>query len=279
VIPSFREVLVVARDDIAAAMRSMLGAGALLLYVGMNLAVAIPSLALAEMLRKQFVDASGAEQAIANAATKFVWFGLYKFLTGAEETAKAMLDIPVQAVLTFWAAALFAPLLCVLVGYDAAAGDLQSGRLRYLAVRCRRSSLIVGRWLGRSLLVAAVVIAVTMGVYALMIVRGEDLGIGAWRHFLRYGLMAAAVVPCWMGVAVLASTLVSTARGGLMQALMLLFVLVIAGATETAGPASPTWYKALLYSPTTWPEGVAAYAGFACLFLMLAILRLARRDI
>ncbi len=274
-----REVLVVARDDVTAALRSMLALGALLLYVGMNLAVAVPSLAVAGMLREQFAERSGAEQAVVDAASKVAWLGLYKFLTGADAAAAAMGDIPVQAVLTFWAAALFAPLLCLLVSYDAAAADVQSGRIRFLAVRCRRSSLIVGRWLARSALAATVVIVVTLAVYALMLVRGEQLPADGWRHFLRYGLMAASVVPCWVGVAILASTLASTARGSLMLSLIGMVGLAIAGATETLGQGSPTFYKAFLYAPSTWPTGVAAYAGFACVFVALAVLRLSRRDI
>ena len=274
-----REVLVVARDDAAAALRSMLGLGALLLYVGMNLAVAVPSLAVAGMLRTQFADRSGAEQAVVDAASKVAWLGLYKFLTGSDAAATAMIDIPVQAVLTFWAAALFAPLLCLLVAYDIAATDVQSGRIRFLAVRCRRSSLVVGRWLARSGLAASVVVVVTLAVYALMVARGEALPHDAWRHFLWYGLMAAAVVPCWVGLAAFASTVASTARGALMLSLLGMVALAIAGATKTLGQGSPTFYKAYLYAPSTWPTGVAAYAAFACLFVALAALRLTRRDI
>ncbi len=269
----------VARDDVVATLRSTLGLGALLLYAGMNVALAVPSLTVADMLREQFAGADGAQRVAVSVASRGVWLGLYEFLTGSAEASRAMADIPVQAVLTFWAAALFAPLLCVLVSYDAVATDVQSGRLRFLAVRCRRSSLVLGRWLGRSALVVAVVLVVTMGVYALIVTRGEDLGPGAWRDFVRYALLAAAVAPCWVAVGVLASSLASTPRGGLILSLLFVVVLAIAGATEAAGPASPTWYKALLYAPSTWPRGVAAYAGFATIFVSLAALRLTRRDI
>lgn len=274
-----REVLVVAKDDVTSALRSLLALGALALYVGMNLAVAVPSLAVAGMLREQFAERSGTEQAVMGAASKVAWLGLYKFLTGAEAAAQTMAEIPVQAVLTFWAAALFAPLLCLLIGYDAAAADVQSGRIRFLTVRCRRSSLVIGRWLARTLLAGGVVVVVTLGVYALMVARGEALPAGAWRHFLRYGLMAAAVTPCWIAIATFASTVASTARGALMLSLLVMLGLAIAGATESLGQASPTFYKAFLYAPSTWPIGVAAYAAFSCLFLALATLRLARRDI
>lgn len=274
-----REVLVVARDDAAAALRSLLALGALALYVGMNLAVAVPSLAVARMLRGRFAEGSGVEQAVVEATSKVAWLSLYKFLTGSDAAATAMIDIPVQAVLTFWTAALFAPLLCLLVAYDCTAADVQSGRIRFLTVRCRRSSLVIGRWLSRTCLAGAVVLVVTLGVYVLMLARGETLPPDAWRHFLRYGLMAAAITPCWIGVAALASTVASTARGALMLSLLGMVGLTIAGATETLGQASPTFYKAFLYAPSTWATGVAAYAGFAALFVALAALRLTRRDI
>lgn len=274
-----REALVVARDDLRASVRSLLAVSALALYALLNLAVAGPGLRLADSLRDRFADVSGTDAAMMAVATRMAWQGFYTFLTGSDVAAAAMLDVPWQAVFTFWAAALFAPAVCVLAAYDCVALDLQSGRMRFLVVRTRRASLVVGRWAARSALVAVVVALVTAAAFGLVATRDEGLPAGAWRHFVRYGALALATAPCWVAVATLASTLASTARGALMLALLLLLGLSIGGLTDSLGPLTPGAYKALLYSPATWPRGVAAYAAFAGAALLLAVLRLARRDI
>lgn len=275
---SLREVVVVCRDDLLASLRSFVGLGALLLYLAMNLAVAVPYLALAESVQAKLAASDTGTRLAIGAASQSAWAPLFEWVTGDAAAAEAMLAVPLQAVFVFMCAAFFAPLVCVLVAHDQPAADLASGHIRYLAVRCRRGSLLFGRMLSRSLLMAGVVLLVTAGDYALMAGRGEGLPPGAWVHFLRYGLLLVALVPCWIAVASLASSLVRSTPAALLLGVGALFGLALLGATRV-GYLSPTWYKHLLYSPATWPNGVLGYLGFAALFSALAWLRLRTRDL
>ena len=187
--------------------------------------------------------------------------------------------MPLQAVFVFMTAAFFAPVVAILVAHDQIADDLRTGHLRFLAVRCRRGSLLVGRMVSRTLLMAGVVLIVGAGDYVLMANRGEGLPPGAWRHFLRYAWLLVAMLPCWVAVAALASASVRSPLAALLLGLTLLFGLALLGASSQVGWLSPVSYKRLLYSPATWPSGVAAYLGFAGVFGALAWARLRTRDL
>ena len=276
---ALREVAVVCRDDLSASLRSFLGVGALALYLVMNLIAAFSYLALARFIRGQVEGASPHASAAWSKMGSQVWQPLYEKLTGSLEAAQAMADVPLQAVVVFATAATFAPLVNILVAHDVVAGDLATGHIRFLAVRCRRGSLLLGRLASRTLLMAAVVLAVVAGDYLLMTYRGDGLPPGAWRHFFRYALLVVGLLPCWVAVAALASSLVRSTPAALMLGLLLLFGLWLVGFSDTVGFLSPMHYKPWLYSPATWHRGLAAYAGFTLAFGGLAWLRLMTRDL
>ncbi len=274
-----REVAVVCRDDLLASLRSFVGVGALLLYLLMNLVAAFSYLALARLLQAQVSEAAPHARAAMDRMGNELWAPLYKGLTGDPVAAQAMADVPLQAVVVFATAASFAPLVCILIAHDQLAGDLASGHIRYLAVRCRRGALLLGRLAARTLLMGAVVLVVVAGDYLLLATRGPGLPDGAWRHFVRYGLLVVGLLPCWVAVAGLASSLVRSTPAALILGLLLLFGVWLLDFSDTVGFLSPMHYKPLLYSPATWHEGLGAYAGFAAGFTALAWLRLRTRDL
>jgi len=275
---ALREIAVVARDDLLASLRSFVGVGALLLYLAMNLAAGALYFRLASLLQDKLSDASVGERLALGAASQALWAPLYEWLTGDAEAATAMLEVPVQAVFVFMCAAFFAPVVCILIAHDQIATDLGNGHIRFLAVRCRRVSLLLGRMLSRTLLMATVVLLVAAGDFALMAGQGGGLPPGAWVHFLRYALLLVALVPCWIAVAGVASSLVRSTPAALILGLLALFGLTLLGISRL-GFLSPTFFKHLLYSPATWPQGVLAYLGFAAVFTALAWLRLRTRDL
>ena len=278
---ALRETGIILRDDLLTALRSFLGIAALVLYAAMNLAVALPYLKISALLEGKLAEQETTARVAMAVGGKAAWLKLFQFLADDDaQAAQAMLDVPLQAIFIFTMAAFFVPLVSIIVSHDIIAEDLRSGHIRFLSVRCRRGSLVVGRLLARSALMAAVIVIVGVGTFCLMAVRGDGLPHGAWLHFARYTALLAGMAPCYVGLAGLISTLVRSPFVALVLSLSALFGLVILGfASDQLGWIAPSYHKGLLYAPGTWPRGIAAYLAFAGGFGALAWLRLKTRDL
>ncbi len=277
---SLRETFVYLRDDLQQQLKSPRALVLLLSYVLLELAMTLPYLGLAKLAAEQLTKKNPQAKVAIDLAGGSVWARAFTELTGSAEEGLAMSQIPLPALYTFTLAALFLPLLVMLLSSDSVADDLRSGHIRYLSLRSSRGSLLWGRTLARTLLLSATVLLGTLGCYGLFWWKLDDLAPDAFGHFLRFGLLLAAMVPTYSTLAALCSTLVRSSFFALLLGIfVLLFLGVLDLASSTAGVITPNHFKLLLYSPLRWEQGLAAYLGFAALYGALAHLRLVTRDI
>lgn len=209
-----------------------------------------------------------------------VWSQVITKITGSAEEGMAFATLPLPALYTFMMAMLFVPLLAVLLTSDLVADDLRTGHIRYLSLRCGRSSLLFGRLLSRALLLGTTVLGGTAISFSIFLAKQRDLAPDAYVHFLRYGLLLVVISLTSAALAAFCSTLVRSAFFALVLGIFGTLLLgVVSIASEWLTYATPGHYLPLLISPLRWPMGLAAFTGFAVLFSAAAWLRLRTRDL
>jgi len=125
------------------------------------------------------------------------------------------------------------PAIGVLFGYGAIAREHESGALRLaLSMPHGRSTLVLGRFVGRAGVLAAAIVVGMVIAGALVV---YPLGTLHPLRFLALVLLTVAHGATWVGIGVAASALVTTNRQALVLAVVALFVLVIVWDAVTAG--------------------------------------------
>jgi len=131
-----------------------------------------------------------------------------------------------------WLGGLLAP-IGVLFGYGAVAREHESGALRLaLSMPHGRSTLVLGRFVGRAGVLGTAIVAGMMIAGALVV---YPFGTLQPLRFLAFVLLSVAYGAIWVGIGVAASALVATNRRALVLGVVALFVLVIVWDAVTAG--------------------------------------------
>jgi ABC-type transport system involved in multi-copper enzyme maturation permease subunit len=203
------------------------------------------------------------------------------------ETAKALAKCPYSLWLMLIATLWVAPMLVSLFDYDAISGEVQHRSVRFWTVRTRRSSYVVGKFLGAWL----TVLAVTLGMNVIVWVTTVSLGQNSVADVVAWGLRFFAVtVPisgAWCGVAVLVGSLFRTPMMSLLAisaAFSALWILrVVAGVSEREwmAYAYPNFYDALLLSSEAGKIalGLAGTLAIAGLTTAAAAVLFEKRDV
>ncbi len=281
------ETLTVTRTEL---LRTVRNGRVLVLLLLFGTCTALVGLVVGLLTRS--LDTQGPEAAAAISA------GILGFLVGEDGAALQHLsELPLLVPLVFRAALFFLPLFIALLGYDQLSGEVATGSVRYLAVRSRRGSILVGKFLAQALVMGALLAVVLLGLFV--------AGAG-----LRPGLdpigYAAAAGRFWVGGLAFAfgylalTTLSSASTPGPGSSLLLnvgaLFGFWLldaiggrAALVRTGGPAS--WTEALRWlSPSAYASGLlgsssalltsaAAYGAFGAVFLAAAWAVFRARDL
>lgn len=275
-----RETLVYFKDDLLQQLRSVKALLLLVSYLLFNLVMTLPYLGISKLITEQLLGQSPQTAVALHMGQATLWAQAFAKLTGSVEEGAAMAAIPLPALYTFTLAAFFVPVLVVLTTSDIVADALRTGHIRYLTLRSSRASMLWGRLASRISLLAVTVLVATQGCFLLFWWKLEGLPPESLGHFVRFGLLLAATVPTYAGLAALCSSLVKSSFFALLLGIFLLLVFGVTDlASDIVGVVTPNHYKLLLYSPTRWWIGVLAYGGFAALFSGLAYLRLRTRDV
>ncbi|MEI8258901.1 MAG: ABC transporter permease subunit [Deltaproteobacteria bacterium] len=88
-------------------------------------------------------------------------------------TVQHLLGAPPLLLFLHTATLFFLPVLCMLIGYDTLAGELQHRTLRFATVRAHRESLVTGKFLGVWVAAGIMTLALDMMAWAITISRGE----------------------------------------------------------------------------------------------------------
>ena len=219
----------------------------------------------------------------------------------------SLANLPVILLIVFKLAVRFIPLFVALMGYDLLAGEVAPKSIRYLLIRARRSSIVVGKFFAQ-----ATVVAILIAVSTLLMVVGAGLAdpkfllsdAAIWTLKLMSASYALAIA--YLGLTTLCSSLVQQPSVALIVNLIALFftwliafvgeMFVVPGqviaTADSMIPKSESFAAYLQYA-SIWhytndllhPQTLqlfTAYAvlvGFTVLFVGLSTLALRPRDL
>lgn len=231
---------------------------------------------------------------------------LAMFTNNSDATNDALVHLPWVLLIAFTATTLFAPLLIALMGFDQLAGEIAPKSMRYLIVRVRRNSIIIGKWLSQVTLLCAILVLCVLAMV------GTAKGLNAdfpWTEALTWASrLSIAIMVIGVAYASL-TTLCSTVAGNSALALFLNVIVLFSfwfvsllgnhwrlpdGPTpagldmlKAESPMAFVRYLApsefehhlLSPQPLEYATGLLAYGAFAVIFLGLARLALQDRDL
>ena len=199
--------------------------------------------------------------------------------------------LPLAVVVVFFLGLFFLPLYVALMGFDQVSGEVGTRSIRYLTVRSRRSSILLGKLLAQATVMLSLMLALDLGlcVYAWLTTPGfgaADFGL----HLGRFWLASTAFAFAFLSLTSLCSCLTTSPPVSLLTNLGVLLFSLVLWATSLADEDSPVRvlrhlspfkYAVDLLDPALAPAAtsVAAYAVFTVLFLGTALAALRTRDL
>lgn len=180
-----------------------------------------------------------------------------------------------------------AALLATLIGFDAISAELQHRGVRYWTLRSRRSSYIVGKFLGLFAVASAMTLLMHACSWGALAVK-SDLSIAVIASWgIRFWLVTLPVSAAWCAVVTFFSALFRTP---IITLLIACFTWMALGLTYVVGKFSerdwltwiyPNGFDRLLLSPSVdrLAMGVGAAALFAAVFVAGGVVLFQQRDV
>ncbi len=255
--------------------------------------------------------ASAAGQADSEATDKQAIEGRKKFLstffTDDDQLLEWLSAMPLVLFVVFKLTMVFAPLFIALMSFDQISGEIGPKSIRYLVVRVKRSSILIGKFLAQTTLASALLVLCTTIIVVVAKLLNDDFAFGA---AVLVGLKLCAVVIvfalAYLGLSSLCSAVTRQSGVSLVLNVILLFVIwamafignmprlpgeeAAFGSFASLKPESAWGYvrfgsvwnfgQDLLHpEPARFLSAALVHFGFALLFLGLAHLALRRRDL
>ncbi|MBK7860235.1 MAG: ABC transporter permease subunit [Archangiaceae bacterium] len=221
--------------------------------------------------------------------------------------AEMLLALPFMLLVVFKLNLIFLPLFISLMGFDQISGEMSTRSIRYLVVRVRRSSLVVGKFLAQSS-VLALLTFVAVGLMVLVpAIFDKKFGAGAaFGSFAKLWVVSLVFSLAYMALASMCSAMFRQPAVSLAVNMILLFVIWaialvgnifqlpghVASAMSLSSYKSESvvaylrylsvWnYSADLIHPQwqRFSSAGAAHLGFAMIFLAGSYLILRARDV
>ena len=291
---ALRETLLIAEHDVRHAVRtrrailflliyalSSLVAGAILVWVVAEIHAQI------EQQLSTLAPGVQADQLLGEAAAAYK--ELLNLLVGDEEKAKYLSGIPMVVLFFFWGTRTFLPWLIVLMGYDQINGEMQNRSARYVLLRARRGSFVIGKMLSLIVLLMALTIITNILVlfFAAIMIDGLDIGLAA-RHLIRFWVLTLPLGLCWIAMMSLLSSVFRSPYVALLMGLICLVGTAVIGwmARIIESLAMLRWlvpwhYGGYLVSHRAIDQlfGMMAFIAFAAFFTLLSYIALKYRDV
>jgi ABC-type transport system involved in multi-copper enzyme maturation permease subunit len=205
---------------------------------------------------------------------------MYDGVEGKDEIVRYLLKMPEPLIAYYPMATFFVGMLIFVWGFDAIAGDVQYRTIRYVTLRARRPSLVIGRWLALwlSSVIANLLVSAVLWL-GLVVKGGFEVGVVA-----EYGfrvLAASSVFSLWYAaLTIFCSSLYRTPVLGLLTTLGISVGLYVVKGLSSIS-TMPEWVKALhkalpgswddlLLSPAFSQWGVGMGVCFAWTFVAVA---------
>ena len=220
----------------------------------------------------------------------------------------ALKEVPLTILLVLRVVLFFLPFYVAVMAFDGVSGEIGPRSIRYLTVRSRRSSVLIGKFISNALLLTGLVGVITLAVFVFggLSSKGEGFAFGTlatW--FGRFWIAAVLYSLAWLALTTTCSALFRTPVLSLVFNFFALFFLWLVdrigsafveraiGPDNLPGPEETTSFLAHLrwLTPSHWSTGllhphagpflvsVAVLAGFTLLYLGTAYAVLRARDV
>ena len=231
------------------------------------------------------------------------------WLFASDDTAlaEALKKLPLVLLVVFKLTTIFLPLFIALMGFDQISGEIGPRSIRYLVVRARRSSIVLGKFAAQAGLLALLTFVCVLAMSIVGKLVDTEFTLGAMAlTVLRFWVTALMFSLAYLGLTSLCSSLFRTPAVSLVINLIALFGIWFVGAVgdwyRLPGEASDNFsisslkpessvgyvryvsvwhYAGDLLHPAFSKVAVAslAHLGFAVFFLGLSYLVLRSRDV
>jgi ABC-type transport system involved in multi-copper enzyme maturation permease subunit len=204
---------------------------------------------------------------------------------------EALAQVPLVVLVVFKVTLFFLPAYIALMGFDQISGEVGPRSIRYLTVRARRSSLLMGKFLVQATLLVGLVLVIDLGIFIYAAITNPDFTFGSLAvNLVKFWLAAIVFSLAYVALTTLCSSLFRLPAVSLIFNFIMLFVFwlmdVVGGAATGKGGEfirylSPSYYSADLLHPQLTEFGISglAYAAFATVFLGLSYAVLRVRDL
>lgn len=221
--------------------------------------------------------------------------------------AEMLLALPFGLLIVFKLTLIFLPLFITLMGFDQISGEISTKSIRYLAVRVRRSSLVLGKFLAQASVLALLTLISVLLMVAVSLFVDPDFTFGkAAGTFVKLWLVAVVFSLAYTALASTCSSMFKQPAVSLVVNMILLFVIwfvaLVGNLFQIPGQAVSgmsissyktesvaaylrylsVWnYSGDLIHPSWQRFGAAgaAHLGFAMIFLAASYLVLRARDV
>jgi ABC-type transport system involved in multi-copper enzyme maturation permease subunit len=287
-------VLEVARHELATAVRTARAIWVAAIYLGSAVLGGI-ALVFVVWRIEQEVVAQGANPETLSVIGEPAVQKLLAWFTGvpAAELAEVFQSSVIVPAF-FWGSLFFLPLLILLTSFDQVASDLQLRSICYSALRVSRPAILLGKLLAQTVVFVGLTVVASLVWFGLSVALLDSFSWGdAVGGFVRVTLLLVPFGLTYLSISAFFSTLVRQPIAALFGALGIVVILWVFGWFGAIPSDHPTaWLRTLQHlSPSNYEAGlwmagwagpltsVAAYSGFALMFLAAATWVLGRRDL
>lgn len=226
--------------------------------------------------------------------------GVLGFLTSNDSAMmEALAQVPLEVLVVFKITLFFLPAYVALMGFDQLSGEVGPRSMRYLTVRARRSSVLLGKFLSQATLLLGLVLIIDLAIFVYARIANPGFGFAdVVLNLLKFWLAAIVFSLAYVSLTTLCSSLFRSPAVSLVFNFVLLFVFWLMDTIGRAALASheigggggalrflrflsPSYYAGNLLHPklAEFAASGAAYAVFASVFLLSAYTVLRARDL
>ena len=199
--------------------------------------------------------------------------------------------LPLSVQIVYFLSLFFLPLYIALMGFDQVSGEVGPRSIRYLTVRSRRSSVLLGKVLAQATVLLGLVFVLDLGLGVYTVTTTPGFGaLGFVRYVLHFWAASVLFSCCFLALTSLCSSVTTSPAVSLILNLAVLlfsFILWMTGLADKENLVrgvrylSPLRYSLGLLStePAQLAVSAAAYLFFTGLFLGGALAALRTRDL
>jgi ABC-type transport system involved in multi-copper enzyme maturation permease subunit len=266
------------------------------LYSMFSLLVLLVVGGITKAMREQ-VDAqlaqAGADAAAGAQVAEEMRKGFLGFLVGGDQAMmEALGQVPLVVLVVFKITLVFLPIYIAIMGFDQVSGEVGPRSIRYLTVRARRSSLLLGKFLSQATVLLGLVLIIDLAIFIYAAFTTPDFSPAAFAlNLLKFWLAAVVFSLAYLALTTFCSGLFRSPALSLIFNIFMLFVFWLVNTIGSlAAEGSPVGYVRYL-SPSHYANNLlhprlaefavsgAAYAAFAVVFLGSALFVLRARDL